>query len=137
MGAPAQQPVYYDTEQGQYYTNNNQQNTVATSGDGQVINNPYANSPNVLGTLFGFIPPSQNPLYASQMAQRNYLGSPYGSANPNRFITNAQATPYADLTNLFPSLNAGSMQGLISSPDGAMSGAGRFLSPQTNNTQGK
>jgi hypothetical protein len=66
-----------------------------------------------------------------------YLNNPF--IKQDRFNTNAQATPYAELTNLFPSLNAGLSQGLISStqPDGAMSGAGRFLAPQTTNTQGK
>ncbi len=123
MGAQAQQqPVYYDTESNQYFTNNTQ-----NKGN------------NIFETMFGNMGmlTKDNPFYVKQMASRNYLGNPYNSANLNRFTTNAQATPYAELTNLFPSLNAGSMQGLISSPDGAMSGASRFLAPQTTNTQGK
>jgi hypothetical protein len=130
MGAPAQQnsAVFYDQEQGQYYTVKPQQNN----------NNGY------LGALFGSrafggIPFSSNPFYASQMANRNYLGSPYGSANPDRFIPKTITPQYPDMDMLFPALNTGLLQGIASSiqPDGAMSGAGRFLSPQTTNTQGK
>ena len=150
MGAPAQQqPVYYDADEGQYYTMKNQGNNVATTGDGQVINNPYANSPNGAGTIFGNMfgklasqsgmRNKDNPFYADNYANRNYLGNPNSFANPNRFITNPQTTPYAELTNLFPGLNAGLTQGLMSStqPEGAMYGAGRFLAPQTTKTQGK
>jgi hypothetical protein len=129
MGAPAQQqPVYYDTETSQYYTVKPQQN----------------NQNGYLGTLFGSgvfggIPSRDNPFYASQMANRNYLGSPYGSANPDRFIPKTITPQYPDMDMLFPALNTGLAQGLMSStqPGGAMSGAGRFLSPQTTNTQGK
>jgi hypothetical protein len=73
----------------------------------------------------------------SLIKERNYLNNPF--INQNRFKTNAQATPYAELTNLFPSLNTSSVQGLMSptQTDGAMYGAGRFLAPQTTNTQGK
>ena len=113
MGAPAQQqtPVYYDTTNSQYYT-------LAPKS-----NEPSNNVMNSIMQLTGLNP----------NINRNYLGSPYSSANANRFTTNAQATPYAELTNLFPGLNAGSTQGLMSStqPDGAMYGAGRFLAPQT------
>ena len=136
MGAPAQQPVYYDTDKSQYYTMSNpkgQSNNLAV--------NQGIGAGNLFGQLFANvgIPNAENPFYAAAMANRNYLGNPYGSANPNRFTTNAQLTPYAELTNLFPSLNTSSAQGLMSStqPDGAMAGAGRFLAPQTTNTQGK
>ena len=129
MGAPAQQqPVYYDTETSQYYTVKPQQNN----------NNGY------LGALFGSgafggIPSSSNPFYSSQMANRNYLGSPYGSANPDRFKPKNIPAQYPEMDMLFPALNPGLLQGVASSiqPDGAMSGAGRFLAPQTTNTQGK
>jgi hypothetical protein len=123
MGAPAQQqqPVYYDTETSQYYTVKPQQN----------------NQNGFLGTLFGGIPSRDNPFYASQMANRNYLGSPDGSANPDRFIPKTITPQYPEMNMLFPALNTGLLQGIASSPDGAMSGAGRFLSPQTTNTQGK
>lgn len=150
MGAPAQQPVYYDTDEGQYYTMNNQRNTVATTGDGQVINNPYANSPNGVGTIFGNmfgnlasqsgIPNRDNPFYADNYANRNYLGNPYNSNSfANRFTPKNIPANYPEMNMLFPALNAGLAQGLMSStqPDGAMLGAGRFLAPQTTNTQGK
>jgi hypothetical protein len=128
MGAPAQQqPVYYDTETSQYYTVKPQQNN----------QNGYLGA--FPGAMFGGIPNSQNPFYASQMANRNYLGSPYGSANPDRFIPKTITPQYPDMDMLFPALNTGLLQGIASStqPDGAMSGAGRFLAPQTTNTQGK
>ena len=134
MGSPAQQPVYYDTDEGQYYTMNNQQNNVSPNGAGAIFGNMFGNL-----ALQSGMPNKDNPFYAANYANRNYLGNPYGSANPDRFKTNAQATPYAELTNLFPGLNAGLSQGLMSPTqiDGAMSGAGRFLAPQTTNTQGK
>jgi hypothetical protein len=115
MGQQLQQPnaptqVYYDPAQQQYFS----------------YKPSPATSSNVINTMFGLNTADQ---------ERMYLNNPF--VTQDRFKTNAQATPYAELTNLFPSLNASSMQGLISSPDGAMSGAGRFLSPQTNNTQGK
>jgi hypothetical protein len=143
MGAPAQQPVYYDTDEGQYYTMNNQRNTVATTGDGQVINNPYANSPNGVGAIFGNMlgmPNRDNPFYADNYANRNYLGNPYNSNSfANRFTPKNIPANYPEMNMLFPALNAGLAQGIMSStqPEGAMSGAGRFLAPQTTNTQGK
>ena len=128
MGAPAQQqPVYYDTETSQYYTVKPQQNN----------QNGYLGA--FPGAMFGGIPNSQNPFYASQMANRNYLGSPYGSANPDRFKPKNIPAQYPEMNMLFPGLNTSLLQGIASSvqPDGAMSGAGRFLAPQTTNTQGK
>lgn len=123
MGSPAQQPVYYDTETSQYYTVKPQQNN----------QNGYLGA-SPLGAMFGGIPNSLNPFYASQMKDRNYLGNPYSSSNLDRFKTNAQATPYAELTNLFPSLN-NNAQSLLAPADTESSGAGRFLS--SSNTQGK
>jgi hypothetical protein len=127
MGAPAQQPVYYDTETSQYYTVKPQENN----------QNGYLGA--FPGVMFGGIPNSQNPFYASQMANRNYLGSPYGSANPDRFKPKNIPAQYPEMNMLFPGLNTSLLQGIASSvqPDGAMSGAGRFLAPQTTNTQGK
>jgi hypothetical protein len=126
MGASAQQqPVYYDTETSQYYTVKPQQNN----------NNGYLGA--LFGSgVFGGIPSSSNPFYASQIANRNYLGSPYGSANPDRFKPKTITPQYPEMNMLFPGLNAALTQGLMSStqPDGAMYGAGRFLAPQTNNT---
>lgn len=143
MGAPAQQPVYYDTDEGQYYTMKNEQ------GSQRFLNTlDNANSQNGAGAIFGNMfgnlvsqsgmPNKDNPFYASNYANRNYLGNSLANQN-NRFTTNAQATPYAELTNLFPALNARLSQGLMSptQTDGAMSGASRFLAPQTTNTQGK
>ena len=129
MGAPVQQPVYYDTEQGQYYT----------------MNTPQKQSNNSVGNLFGQLfantgmRNADNPFYASQMANRNYLGSPYSSTFADRFTPKNIPSQYPEMNMLFPALNTGLLQGITSSiqPDGAMAGAGRFLSPQTTNTQGK
>ena len=115
MGAPAQQPVYYDTESSQYYTMGSKK------------------SDNGLENLVNLI--SANP-----QQQRNYLGNPYNSNSfANRFTPNNIPAQYPEMNMLFPALNTGLTQGLMSStqPDGAMYGAGRFLSPQTTNTQGK
>jgi hypothetical protein len=115
MGAPAQQqqPVYYDTDKSQYYTNG-----------------PLANN-NLLVQMLG-----------GQMGipERNYLGNPYNSNSfANRFTPKNIPANYPEMNMLFPALNAGLAQGIISStqPDGAMLGAGRFLAPQTTNKQGK
>lgn len=127
MGNPLQQPkpnqsqVYYDTEQGQYYT----------------INPPKNDSPlGGLYRMYGY----QDPKYLKDPANRNYLGNPYQDINQDRFKTNAQVTPYAELTNLFPSLNASLMQNLPTSllapTDTQSSGASRFLAP-SNTSQGK
>jgi hypothetical protein len=118
MGAPAQQqPVYYDTNTSQYYTvQNPNQNQYS---------NPIANA------FSGFLGGND---------KRNYLGNPYSTnASASRFIPKTITPQYPDMNMLFPALNTGLLQGLMSSTqtDGAMSGAGRFLAPQTTNTQGK
>jgi hypothetical protein len=117
--APTQ--VYYDPEKQQYFSYKPQ-----TSGNFLV--DMLSGGMNADVSAF-----NGQPL----IKERNYLNNPF--INQNRFKTNAQATPYAELTNLFPSLNTSSVQGLMSptQTDGAMYGAGRFLAPQTNNTQGK
>jgi hypothetical protein len=53
------------------------------------------------------------------------------------FIPKNITPQYPEINMLFPALNTGLAQGLISSmqPNGAMYGAGRFLAPQTNFTQ--
>ena len=125
MGAPAQQPVYYDTEQGQYYTINNQQKQSGTQTPVDRLNN------GALGTLFGM--GLGRSLFPVDKSNRNYLGSPYDSASPDRFTPKFVPATYPEMNMLFPALNAGLAQGIISStqPDGAMLGAGRFLAPQT------
>jgi hypothetical protein len=114
MGAPAQQqPVYYDTDKSQYYTNG------SLSGNNLLVQ--------MLGRQMG-------------IPERNYLGNPYGSNSfADRFTPKNIPAQYPEMNMLFPALNTGLLQGITSSiqPDGAMSGAGRFLSPQTTNTQGK
>jgi hypothetical protein len=124
MGAQAQQPVYYDTETSQYYTMNNKQGQSDTGGIGNIFGNLFQNAG---------MPSKDNPFYAAQIANRNYLGSPYGTASANRFIPKNIPAQYPEMNMLFPALNAGLAQGLMSStqPDGAMYGAGRFLAPQT------
>jgi len=62
-----------------------------------------------------------------------YLNNPY--MLPDRFNTNAQLTPYAELTNLFPSLN-NNAQSLLAPTDTQSSGAARFLAP-SNTSKGK
>jgi hypothetical protein len=117
MGAPAQQqPVYYDTESSQYYTVGNK------------TYNPNDSLPATISMLLG------------KNKQRNYLGNPYGSNSfADRFTPKNIPAQYPEMNMLLPALNAGLAQGLMSStqPDGAMLGAGRFLAPQTTNTQGK
>ena len=120
MGSPSQQPVYYDTETNQYYTMNNKQNN--QNGAGSIFGNMFGNLASQSGMRN-----KDNPFYAANYANRNYLGSPYGSVYADRFTTNAQATPYAELTNLFPSLN-NNAQSLLAPSDTESSGAGRFLS---------
>jgi hypothetical protein len=119
MGAsaqPQQQPVYYDTEQGQYYTI----------------------KPKEYNSIFDVIrsnrPSYNSAIYRNDPANRNYLGNPLTSQN--RFMPKEIVPQYPEMNMLFPNLNAGLVQGLMSSaqPDGAMYGAGRFLAPQTNNT---
>jgi hypothetical protein len=117
MGLKAQtqtpQPVYYDTEQGQYYTVKPQQNynPVAYALGQNQISNRYANNPE----------------------NRNYLGSPYANSSATQFTPKFIQTTYPDMNMLFPTLNTGLLQDITSSvqPTGAMYGAGRFLSPQT------
>jgi hypothetical protein len=108
MQAQQQQPVYYDTDKSEYYT--------------------FSQPQNPLLSLFG----------SNQNQQRNYLGNPYAN-NADRFTPKNISAQYPEMNMLFPALNTGLLQGVASSvkPDGAMSGAGRFLSPQTTNTQGK
>ena len=110
MGAPAQsqqQAVYYDTDKNQYYTNG------SLAGNNLLVQ--------MLGRQMG-------------IPERNYLGNPYNTNSfANRFTPKNIQTNYPEMNMLFPALNTGLAQGLISStqPDGAMLGAGRFLAPQT------
>jgi len=99
--------VYYDPAKQQYFS----------------YKPSPATSSNVINTMFGLNTRDQ---------ERMYLNNPY--MLPDRFNTNAQATPYAELTNLFPSLN-NNAQSLLAPSDTESSGAGRFLS--SSNTQGK
>jgi hypothetical protein len=100
--------VYYDPAKQQYFS----------------YKPSPATSSNVINTMFGLNAKDQ---------ERMYLNNPY--ILPNRFTTNAQATPYAELTNLFPSLN-NNAQSLLAPADTESSGAGRFLAP-SNTSQGK
>jgi len=121
MGAQATSPtgsqVYYDTSAKKYYTLDVPQNSNMPSG------------------MYSMLSPLFN--IASDSSQyRNYI-------NNMPYKENATFTPAPSVNNLFPGLNAGLSQnlglpqGLMSSTDGAMYGAGRFLAPQTTNTQGK
>jgi hypothetical protein len=118
--APTQ--VYYDPEKQQYFSYKPAENS-------NPIMNMFANTG---------MPISFNGQKYNTAQERMYLNNPYIS--PDRFKTNAQATPYAELTNLFPSLNAGLSQNtatsLLAPTDTQSSGAGRFLA-SSNNSQGK
>jgi len=125
MGSQAQEQnaptqVYYDPAKQQYFSYKPAENS-------NPIMNMFANAG---------MPISVNGQKYNTAQERMYLNNPYIS--PDRFQTNAQATPYAELTNLFPSLNAGLMQNspnsLLAPKDTQSSGASRFLS---SNTQGK
>jgi hypothetical protein len=126
MGAPAQQnsAVFYDQEQGQYYTVNPPQTN--DSMGNMLYGNPLSRA---MFNLTGGSSNNQN---------RNYLGNSLMSQN-NRFTPKNIPAQYPEMNMLFPALNTGLLQGIASStqPGGAMSGAGRFLAPQTTNTQGK
>jgi hypothetical protein len=120
MGAPAQPnaptQVYYDPENQQYFN-------YKQTEDSNPIANMFANSG---------IPILVNGKQYSQ-TERNYLSNPYNNSSANRFIPKNIPAQYPAMNMLFPSLNLGSSQGLMSptQPDGAMYGAGRFLAPQT------
>jgi hypothetical protein len=104
--APTQ--VYYDPEKQQYFSYKS-----AETNPAQIM----------LNQIMG-VTPSQD---------RMYLNNPF--MTQNRFNSNSQATPYAELTNLFPSLN-NNAQSLLAPTDTQSSGAGRFIAP-SNTSQGK
>jgi hypothetical protein len=112
--------VYYDPGKQQYFSYKQNNEPVRVRGQFGMEN---AMPMNALNNLFG--------LNADQ--ERMYLNNPY--MLPDRFTTNAQATPYAELTNLFPSLN-NNAQSLLTPSDAQSSGAGRFLA-SSNISQGK
>jgi hypothetical protein len=112
--------VYYDNITGQYYTNNQPQ---------------QSNSP--LAQLF-----SQSPELAAMMrGNRNYIGgSPlnntYNPLQANTMQSN-EIAPYPTTESLFPGLNAGLTQNMQGTTYGMpSSGAGRFLTSGliSNNT---
>lgn len=72
-------------------------------------------------------------LMFGQNTERMYLNNPMSNVNADRFTPRNITPTYPDMNMLFPALNTGLAQGLISSqtPTGAMYGAGRFLAPQT------
>jgi len=121
MGSPAQQPVYYDAEQGQYYTMKPPEPSKYGGLTEEAKNSPeYAN-------------------YLQRVRDtRNYLGNPYQQMQQQSAVPDYNYAPYAELTNLFPSLNESLMQNsptsLLAPSDTQSFGAGRFLS---SNTQGK
>lgn len=120
--APTQ--VYYDPEKQQYFSYKPQ-----TSGNFLV--DMLSGGMNANVSAF-----NGQPL----IKERNYLNNPYGSNSfADRFKPKNIPAQYPEMNMLFPALNTGLLQGIASStqPDGAMLGAGRFLSPQTTNTQGK
>lgn len=109
--------VYYDNTTGQYYTNNQPEQS----------NNPFYQ-------IFGQIPE----LSKLMGNNRNYIsGNPLNNNGYNPIQPNTTIAPYPTTESLFPGLNAGltqNMQGTTSSMPS--SGAGRFLSSGllSNNT---
>jgi hypothetical protein len=109
--------VYYDNTTGQYYTNNQPEQS----------NNPFYQ-------IFGQIPE----LSKLMGNNRNYIGgNPLNNNGYNPLKTDTTIAPYPTTESLFPGLNAGltqNMQGTTSSMPS--SGAGRFLSSGllSNNT---
>jgi hypothetical protein len=118
--------VYYDNSTGQYYTLGN--NITYNPSNPGPAPTPQNSLTDTISMFFG------------KNNQRNYLTNPYNSNSfANRFTPKNIPANYPEMDMLFPALNAGLASGIISStqPDGAMLGAGRFIAPQTTNTQGK
>ena len=106
--------VYYDNNTGQYYTNNQPEQ-----------------SNNIFSQIFG-----QSPEFAKLMGNnRNYIGG--NSMQTNTMQPNTTIAPYPTTESLFPGLNAGLTQNMQSTASSMpSSGAGRFLSSGllSNNT---
>jgi len=105
--------VYYDPQKGQYYTNNQPQQ-----------------SDNFLSQLFG-----QSPEFSAMMGKnRNYIGT------NNPMQVDSSMAPYPTTESLFPTLNSQLAQNLQNINAGQeSSGAGRFLAPSllsTNTSKG-
>ena len=109
--------VYYDPSTQQYFSYKQSNEPVRKRGQFGIMETYYPS--NALNNLFG--------LNIGQ--EKIYLNNPYVS--PDRFQTNAQATPYAELTNLFPTLNTNT-QNLLAPTDTQSSGVSRFLAPSTS-----
>lgn len=109
--------VYYDNTTGQYYTNNQPQQS----------DNPFFQ---IFGSVLG------------NNGNKNYIGAnPFNNNTYNPLQTDTTIAPYPTTESLFPGLNAGltqNMQGTTSSMPS--SGAGRFLSSgllSNNTSKGK
>jgi len=116
-GQSQQQPVFYDADMGQYYTQSTPNESV-----GRFMQNPNGGI-NVLGSFFG------------KGGERNYLNNMMNQSSPA--LQQAAPYEYADvsLESLFPMLQ-GALQGsqggagLLGSQGAtgsASSGAGRFM----------
>jgi hypothetical protein len=107
--------VYYDSNTGQYYTTNQQQN------------NPTSNP--LVNFFTGALSPNSG---------RNYIGSnPLNNNTYTPMQNNTTIAPYPTTESLFPGLNAGLTQNMQSTASSMpSSGAGRFLSSGllSNNT---
>jgi len=106
--APTQ--VYYDPEKQQYFSYKRE------------------STGNFLGDMLigANVPVTVNGQPVSQ--ERMYLASPYGTSATNR-IPQGTVSAYPSTDALFPTLNAGLINSLLSStqPTGAMYGAGKYL----------
>lgn len=104
--------VYYDPEKGQYFSYKQTQST------------------NPINTLFGLQPAD---------AERVYYGTSLNSA-ADRFTPKYVPAQYPEMNMLFPALNAGLSENILTSllpsDNTQSSGAGRFLAP-SNTSKGK
>jgi hypothetical protein len=113
--------VYYDNTTGQYYTNNQPEQS----------NNPFYQ-------IFGQIPE----LSKLMGNNRNYIsGNPLNNNGYNPLKTDTTIAPYPTTESLFPGLNTGLTQNMQSTTSSMpSSGAGRFLSSgllSNNTSKGK
>lgn len=117
MGSQSQQPVFYDADMGQYYTQA-----------------PQTKSQSNFGALSGGSLSNLNPMRIGMGGERTYLNDLMNKSSPA--LQQAAPYEYADvsLASLFPMLQGamqnsqgGALSGLLGATGQASSGAGRFL----------
>ena len=117
--------VFYDPQKGQYYT-------LQSPQSGDQASNIMFRSP-ILGIMGSLTGGNLGNEY------RNYLGSSL-SSTADRFTPKYVPTQYPEMNMLFPALNAGLSENILTSllpsDNTQSSGAGRFLAP-SNTSKGK